>query len=86
MEKYELEAAFLLTAILVALYFFPKVERLESLVAWIARTPSLTAIGITLLLSACTLVVYMNHPLSMDEYVDWFQTCLSGCLPTLHVL
>jgi hypothetical protein len=73
-ERFELDSASLLAAILVGLYFFPRAERVEPLVAWIARKPWTVAIGVTLLLSVGTLVVYMNHPLCMDEYADWFQS------------
>lgn len=74
LERFETESAILLAAVLVALLFCPKVERIEGIAAWMARTPLLTATIVTALLSVCTLVVYKNHPLSMDEYADWFQS------------
>jgi hypothetical protein len=73
-ERFEFDAALLLGAILAALYFSPKVEQVEGIAAWMTRKPWLTAIGVTALLSVCTLVVYKNHPLCMDEYADWFQS------------
>ena len=74
LERFETDAAILLAAVLVALLFCPKVERVGGIAAWIARTPWLTATIVTALLGVCTLVVYKNHPLSMDEYADWFQS------------
>ena len=74
MERFETDAAILLAAVLVALLFCPKVEQVEGIAAWMARKPWLTAIGVTALLGVCTLVVYKNHPLCMDEYADWFQS------------
>lgn len=74
MERFETDAAILLAAVLVALLFCPEAARVERVAACMARTPWLTAICVTVLLSVCTLVVYKNHPLCMDEYADWFQS------------
>lgn len=74
LERFETESAILLAAVLAALLVCPKVERVEGVSGWIARRPWLTAASVTALLSVCTLVVYKNHPLSMDEYADWFQS------------
>ncbi len=73
-ERFEFDAVLLLAAVLAALLFCPRALQVEGLAAWMARNPSLPAIGVTALLGVCTLVVYKNHPLCMDEYADWFQS------------
>jgi len=73
-ERYEFDSVLLLLAILAALGFCPNVDRIEKIAAWLARSPWMAATLVTALLSVCTLLVYMNHPLCMDEYVDWLQS------------
>ena len=73
-ERFELDAVLFLAAVLAALLFCPGAERVEGVAAWIARRPWPVAILVTALLSVGTLVAYKNHPLSMDEYADWFQS------------
>lgn len=73
-ERFEFDAVLLLAAVLAALLFCPRAERVEGIVAWMARRPWPVAIGIAALLGVGTLVVYKNHPLCMDEYADWFQS------------
>lgn len=71
---YEFDAAILLAAILLAMLVCPKVERIEAIAVLFGRSPWIPAAFIAALLGALTLLVYRNHPLCMDEYVDWFQS------------
>jgi hypothetical protein len=43
---------------------------------WIGAHPGLVALGTGILLCAGSLFVYENHPLSMDEYAQYFQSQL----------
>jgi hypothetical protein len=63
--------------------------RLQALstVRWVGERPVPIAVVTTVLLCACSLLVYRNHPLAMDEYAAFFQSQvfaaghLSGQLP-----
>jgi hypothetical protein len=46
----------------------------QRLLAWINNHMLLIAAATTALLCAGTLAVYLNHPLSMDEYAQYFQS------------
>jgi hypothetical protein len=72
----------LIVAVLVPNGVWPR-----TLLRWLARHPGQVAAATGLLLCIGTIVVYRNHPLSMDEYAPYFQSQvfaagrLSGRLP-----
>lgn len=73
-ERFEFDAVMLLVAVLVILLFCSRFDRFGRIALWMSRSPWQTSLVVTVLLSVCTLVVYKNHPLCMDEYADWFQS------------
>lgn len=74
MELHEFDPAILLAIIIVGLMVFPNPERIGPIAAWFDRSPRITSFAVVVVLAICTAVVYKNHPLSMDEYADWFQS------------
>jgi hypothetical protein len=60
--------------ILLCALFAPARLPARSILRWIGENPSLVALGSLAVLSLGALVVYRNHPLSMDEYSQFFQS------------
>jgi hypothetical protein len=60
--------------ILGAAVFCRRPDWLRPMLAWIADHAVSVAVATGVLLCAGTLVVYRNHPLSMDEYAAFFQS------------
>jgi hypothetical protein len=66
-------AAICMVLILVAAAFV-SARSVAALPRWIGVNPLPIAIGTAILLCAGSLLVYENHPLSMDEYAQFFQS------------
>jgi hypothetical protein len=60
--------------ILAGAFFGSRYLPARSLVQWAGDHPFIIALTTGLLLALGTLVVYRNHPLSMDEYAAYFQS------------
>lgn len=84
---FDYEAAMSLLVILVLAVFVPGGFSARPLLRWIGDHSLSVAAATAILLCAGSLVVYRNHPLSMDEYAQLFQSQafaagkLSGRLP-----
>ena len=81
-------------AMLVALLsaaLIPRSSRTSALVQWAGNNPLRLAAAATLVLMLGALLVYRNHPLSMDEYTAYFQGQvfaaghLTGSLPVAQM-
>src|SRR5690606_23843829 len=74
---FELPGGLLMLVLLgVAAFLAPRVEAapLARLARALARQPWRSGLVVAALLAAGTHVVYHDHPLSMDEYLVWFQS------------
>jgi hypothetical protein len=71
--RFDRLAAMCAVLILVAAAFV-SAGSVSALPRWIGAHPRPVAIGTGLLLCAGSLLVYENHPLSMDEYAQFFQS------------
>ncbi|MGH8260576.1 MAG: hypothetical protein ACREUG_12930, partial [Steroidobacteraceae bacterium] len=72
--RYDYPAASALLLVLLASIFVSDSAPLRRIVHWLGTHPGTTAIAVAVILSAGTLVVYRNHPVSMDEYAALFQS------------
>jgi hypothetical protein len=60
--------------ILMATVFLPGYGSARHVMRWTGEHPLAIALVSTLLLAAGALIIYHNHPLSMDEYAAYFQS------------
>jgi len=67
-------AAVTLLLILIATLFVPNSLPHRSLLLWIAEHPGWVAAATAVVLCAGTLLVYQDHPLAMDEYIQVLQS------------
>lgn len=76
-----------LAVILIAV-FLSALMPVRRILHWCGGHPLLIAIGTAIILSAASVFVYLNHPLAMDEYAQYFQSQvfaagkLEGTFPT----
>lgn len=70
---YDRQAAVGLLLTLILAVFIARPAWLRPVASWVSDHTNAIAAGAAALLSAGTIVVYRNHPLSMDEYTQFFQ-------------
>lgn len=73
-EILDFQGAVCALLILVCAVFVPSRPWATALLRWIGAHPGPIAAGSAALMCAGTLIVYQNHPLSMDEYSVFFQS------------
>lgn len=71
---YDYGAAMLALGILLAALFVPGHRAFDGLLRWLGQHPLFVAFAVAVVVSLGALVIYRNHPLSMDEYAPYFQS------------
>lgn len=71
---YDYAGAMGVLLILIGAIFVPRRFPALALLRWIGQHPILIALVSVILLCAGCLFIYRNHPLSMDEYTQYFQS------------
>jgi len=85
---FDYPAAVCALLILLTAVFVPGRLSFRPLLCWLGDHPGIVAAVTAVVLCAGTLVIYQNHPLSMDEYAPFFQSQafaaghLTGRFPT----
>ena len=70
----DMRAASWTLAMLILAVFLPWPRSSGKVLGWISNHVGGIAIAVAVLLSAGTCVIYMNHPLAMDEYAPYLQS------------
>jgi hypothetical protein len=82
------EASVVAMAIILITVFLSGALPVRRILGWFGGHPLLIAVLTALILSAGTVFIYLNHPLAMDEYAQYFQSQvfaagkLEGTFPT----